>query len=201
MNLLAGGDGKNLPNDMQWLNEPPTWGFDDGGLTIVPRASSDFFLPYEGPGKDNCCLLYQQITGDFTATAEASAELADFGDAAAVTIRASEELWAKLCLERSPIGDVSLVSVVTNPWSDDANSEVLASPTCFLRLTRKDNVFGMHYSLDSETWRFVRTFALDMPATAMVGIQAQAPFTAGCRVLFKSFTISPDPVLDYRSGE
>jgi len=184
-----------------WLNEPPEWEFEQAGLRIVPRAPSDFFRPYNGPPKDNSCLLYRETTGDFTATARVTAKLVDFGDAAAVTVRASEIQWAKLCLERSPIGEISLVSVVTDPWSDDSNSEIVTSPGCFLRLTRKGNVFGMHYSLDGTNWRFVRTFALELPPRVMVGIHAQAPFTPGCQVVFHSLTISPDPVADFRSGE
>ncbi len=201
MNLLADCDGMTLANDLTWLNEPPEWRFDRGGLTIVPQEASDFFRPHVGPPKDNCCLLHREVTGDFTATALTKANLVDFGDAAALTVRASDILWAKLCLERSPIGDVSLVSVVTDPWSDDANNELLETPECYLRLTRKGNVFGMHYSLNGKLWRFVRTFVLDMPPVVMVGIHAQAPFAAGCRVVFKSLTLSPEPVGDFRSGE
>lgn len=201
MNLLADCDGMALANDMKWLNEPPEWGFNDAGLTIIPRASSDFFRPYDGPPKDNCCLLYKEITGDFTVAAQVTAHLVDFGDAAALTVRANEIQWAKLCLERSPIGEVSLVSVVTNPWSDDSNGEIVTSSECYLRLTRKGNVFGMHYSLDGTKWRFVRAFALEIPHRVMVGIHAQAPFTPGCRVVFGSLTISPEPVADFRSGD
>ena len=201
MNLFAGCTGRSLTNGLKWLNEPPEWEFDSAGLTIVPRAPSDFFRPYGGPANDNCCLLYKEIAGDFAATAEVRAELVDFGDAAALTVRASETQWAKLCLERSPIGQVSLVSVVTNPWSDDSNSELVNRPECFLRLTRKGNLFGMHYSLDGISWRFVRTFGLELPAQVMVGVHAQAPFTPGCRVLCRSWTISPEPIADFRSGE
>ena len=201
MNLLVDCNGMTLANDLKWLNEPPEWEFGDTGLRIVPRAPSDFFRPYDGPPNDNCCLLYRETTGDFTATAQVTAQLVDFGDAAALTVRASETQWAKLCLERSPIGEVSLVSVVTNPWSDDSNSEIVTSSECYLRLTRKGNVFGMHYSLDGTKWRFVRTFALELPPRVMVGIHAQAPFTPGCQVVFQSLTVSPDPVGDFRSGE
>ena len=201
MNLLADCTGRSVANGLMWLNEPPEWGGDEAGLSIVPRAPSDFFRPYGGLARDNCCLLYRETTGDFTAATQVRAELADFGDAAALTVRASGTQWAKLCLERSPIGEVSLVSVVTNPWSDDCNSELVTSPGCHLRLTRKGNVFGMHYSLNGTTWRFVRTFGLEMALTVMVGIHAQAPFTPGCRAVFRSLTISPEPVADLRSGE
>ena len=201
MNMFTGCKGKVLANGLKWLNEPPEWAFEDQGLRIVPRAGSDFLRLYREPPKDNCCLLYRYTRGDFTAIAQVSATLVEFGDAAALTLRASETQWAKLCLERSPIGEISLVSVVTNPWSDDSNSEIVTTSTCYLRLTRKGNVFGMHYSLNGKTWRFVRTFALETGPNLMVGIHAQAPFTAGCQVLFHSLTISPEPVDNFRSGE
>ena len=201
MNLFVGCSGRSLVNELIWLNEPPEWVFDDTGLSVVPGAPSDFFRPYNGPAMDNCCLLYKEISGDFTARTQVKAELVDFGDAAALTVRATDRQWAKLCLERSPMGEASLVSVVTNPWSDDSNSELLTFPECHLRLTRKGNVFGMHYSLDGTNWRFVRTFVLEIPRKVMVGIHAQAPFTPGCRVFFRSLTISPEPVADLRSGD
>jgi regulation of enolase protein 1 (concanavalin A-like superfamily) len=150
---------------------------------------------------DNACYLFVEMEGDFTLVAEAEAELVGFGDAAAMMVRVKEDLWAKLCLERSPIGDISVVSVVTNGNSDDANNELLESPSCFLRVTRIGDVFGMHYSLDGIVWRFVRTFILEMPDTLMVGIHAQAPFVGGCKVLFKSLELYSTPIEDFRSGE
>ena len=200
MNLFDGCSGKSLVNGLTWLNEPPEWAFDARGLTIVPQARTDFFRPYGGTPYDNAGLLYVDVTGDFTAVTRVCAELAGFGDAAAITVRSSPTLWAKLCLERSPIGEVSAVSVVTDEWSDDANNELLQTPECYLRLTRKGNTFGMHYSLDDARWRFVRTFGLEMPPTVKVGVHAQAPFAGGCRAWFSTFTIVPEAVEDFRSG-
>ena len=91
--------------------------------------------------------------------------------------------------------------MVTKEFSDDGNGELLEEAECYLRLTRKGNVFGMHYSLDGVTWRFVRMFSFELPEKIMVGIHAQAPFTAGCEVEFSSFTIVPGAVADFRSGE
>ena len=202
MNLFQGCTDRDVPRGMTWLRESPEWSFDHRGrLTIVPEAVSDFFRPYGEEPNDNACLLYAQVTGDFTAVTRAEAVLAGFGDAAALTARANEALWAKLCLERSPIGDVSAVSVVTDGASDDANGELLERPECFMRLTRKGDVFGMHYSLDGETWRLVRCFPLKMPQTVMVGIHAQAPFQGGCRVAFDFLRLTDEPIADFRSGE
>ena len=201
MNLFDGCKEKTLANGLAWLNEPPEWGFDEDGLLIVPAAKTDFFRPYKGVPKDNAGLLFAEVTGDFTAVTQACAQLVGFGDAAVLTVRAAATQWAKLCLERSPIGDVSAVSVVTNPTSDDANNELLDTPACFLRITRKGDVFGMHYSLDGTVWRFVRTFGMAMPKTVMVGIHVQAPFVGGCSARFSSFSLSPEPVEDFRSGK
>jgi regulation of enolase protein 1 (concanavalin A-like superfamily) len=201
INRLTACSGRRLGKGLNWLNEPPEWSCHEGVLHIVPAAPSDFFRPFGGGGNDNCCLLYEQVAGDFTAVASVRARLADYGDAAAVTVRASDRQWAKLCLERSPVGEVSLVSVVTDPWSDDSNSERVVEPECFMRLTRKGPVFGMHYSLDGRRWRFVRMFHMDAPEQVMVGIHAQAPFTPGCEAFFSSFSISPEPVPDFRSGD
>ena len=201
MNLFEGCRGRSLASDLRWLNEPPAWRFDDGTLSVVPEAETDFFRPLGRQTRDNAGLLYAQVAGDFTAKTRVSADLADFGDAAAITVRVDEKHWAKLCVERSPVGEVSIVSVVTAPWSDDANNELLEKAEAFLRLTRQGNVFGMHYSLDGRRWRFVRTFALELPEQVMLGVHAQAPFQDGCRAAFSFLDISPEPVADFRSGE
>jgi len=201
MDLFDGCTDKTLANGLTWLNEPPDWSFDDTGLTVTPKAKTDFFRPYREMPKDNAGLLYVQVSGDFTAETKAQAALSAFGDAAALTVRENEVRWAKLCLERSPIGDISVVSVVTDQWSDDSNGELLDHPECCLRLTRRGNLFGMHYSLDGTAWRFVRAFGLEFPDTVMVGVHAQAPFRGGCRAIFKSLHITSEPVSDFRSGE
>ena len=201
MNLFEGCHNKSLGNGLAWFQEPPEWGFDQDGLTITPAAQTDFFRGYLRAPTDNACLLYVNVTGDFTAVTHARAHLVGFGDAAALTVRANAAQWAKLCLERSPIGDVAAVSVVTNPWSDDANNELLDKPECYLRLTRAGDVFAMHYSADGARWRFVRTFGLVMPPTVMIGVHAQAPFVGGCHARFSLFNLTHEAVKDFRSGE
>ncbi len=115
MNMFEGCRGKALNNSLRWLNEPPQWHFTDGGcLTIVPKACADFFRPHDDVPHDDACLLYAEVSRDFTAVTTTRAELVGFGDAAAMTVRSGGTQWAKLCVERSPIGEISMVSVVTN---------------------------------------------------------------------------------------
>ncbi len=200
MDLFAGCSGQRLSSGLKWIAPPPRWGFENGRLEIEPQGFTDFFRPVDGASSDNACLLFVMAKGDFTAVASATAELAGFGDAAALTIREGPERWAKICIERSPIGEVAIVSVVTDGFSDDANNELLREARGMLRITRRGNEFGMHYSLDGERWRFVRAFGMDMPAEIMVGVHAQAPFGAGCRAIFTGFSLVPGAVKDFRSG-
>jgi regulation of enolase protein 1 (concanavalin A-like superfamily) len=122
-----------------------------------------------------------------------------------LTVRADAEHWAKLCLERSPTGDVAVVSVVTRTWSDDANGELISSQTspapacCYLRITRDGNRVGMHYSLDGQVWRFVRAVGLEFPETVKVGVHAQAPFGSGVSATFKVLALTDEPIKDFRS--
>ena len=202
MNVLASLKSGQLPEGFAWLDEPESWSVADGVLSIKPPVHTDLFRPPDGgEPSDNPCLLYTSLSGDFTAITHVRAKLVGFGDAGALTVRASPTLWAKLCLERSPIGDISIVSVVARGVSDDCNGELLQSPECYLRITRRGNVFGMHHSLDGSAWRFARTFTLATGDPVMVGIHAQAPFVAGCSVEFDSFSIAAGAVDDFRSGE
>lgn len=202
MNLLAQDRTAGAPPPLQWLSEPPEWRIDGQGcLHVTPLAESDFFRPIDRPGHDNAALLAAPVTGDFTARTRVRAELAGFGDAAALTVRASAQQWAKICVERSPVGEVSIVSVVTDPWSDDANNELLAAPEASLRIARHGDLFGMHFSLDGRVWRFVRAFGMAAPAEVLVGVHAQAPFVSGCRAQFDYLEIDSRPVDDFRSGE
>ena len=57
MELFTNCNARQLANGLTWMNEPPEWGFEAHGLTIVPQAKTDFFRPYQGAPHDNACLL------------------------------------------------------------------------------------------------------------------------------------------------
>jgi len=201
LNLFTDWTPNRLGPGLKWLYEPPDWHLDEGALTVTPSAGTDFFRPTDAPPFDNAGLLYTEMPNDFTAVTQVDAHLIGFGDAAAITVRASADRWAKLCVERSPLGAVSILSVVTAPWSDDANGELLDRPARYLRITRRDDLLGMRHSADGRVWRFVRACHLDLPRTVMVGVPAQAPFADGCQAPFRLLYVRPEPVLDFRSGE
>jgi uncharacterized protein len=202
MNLFASCTGVNLGAGLRWLNEPPTWSFDaDHRLSLEPQAKTDFFRSREQQARDDACMLYVPVQGDFTLSAHVAAHLVDFGDAAGLMVRGAPDCWAKLCVERSPVGEVAIVSVVTAPDSDDANGELLARPEAYLRLTRRGDLFGMHCSAHGDRWRFVRAFTLSAAKQLTVGLHAQAPFSGGCRATCDFLRLQDAGIADFRSGE
>jgi uncharacterized protein len=200
MDLLAGCSDHTLSNTLQWMHEPATWRCSASGLYIEPDGRTDVFRKYGCPPKDSACFLWTEASGDFSLTAHLAVESIAFGDAGAIAIRRDERMWAKLCIERSPAGELSIVSVVTNEWSDDANNELLPSPEAWLRITRVGNLVGMHYRR-AGAWRFVRAFGLEWPPLLRVGVQAQAPLQEGCKVVCSELELSRTVVGDFRSGE
>lgn len=202
MNLITKFENNGIPDGFTWLHEPDSWSVQDGCLSMTPAEKTDFFRSPDGKTvKDNGCLLSTQVRGDFTAVAHIKADLKGFADAGAIMVRRSADKWAKLCLERSPLGDVGVVSVITDGYSDDSNGELLEIPDCYLRITRKGRVFGMHHSLDGIIWRFARTFTRNFGDELAIGILAQAPFVSGCSVTFDLFQIDEGAVADFRSGK
>ncbi|HUV07949.1 MAG TPA: DUF1349 domain-containing protein [Spirochaetia bacterium] len=201
MNLFEGCSGKKLANELRWLHEPLKWDFENERLTVVPAEDTDLFSGYRREPRSNVCLLFREVSGDFTVKTRVSVSLKGFGDAAALTVLAEKDRWAKLCLERSPAGELNAVSVVNYGWSDDANGELIGTSGCYLRITRKDDLFGMHYSLDGARWRFVRAFALELPRVLKIGIHAQAPYGGGCEAVFDFLDLQSVPVANFKSGE
>ncbi len=201
MNLFLKCSGRSLANGLKWRSEPAAWNFTAEELFVEPDGKTDVFRKHGVPAKDTACFLYTEVSGDFSLTANLTMGGTAFGDAGAITIRRDEQMWAKLCVERSPAGETSIVSVVTNPWSDDANNELLGTPEAHLRITRIGSLVGMHYRASGDTWRFVRAFGLDWPSAVKVGFQAQAPVQAGCHVHCRQLILSKDVVRDFRSGK
>ncbi|UGU17427.1 DUF1349 domain-containing protein [Sinomicrobium kalidii] len=94
----------------------------------------------------------------------------------------------------------NVVSVVTDKWSDDANGELLEENNCWLRITRKNDFFGLHYSTDGKIWRFVRAFGIDMNTSISIGFGIQAPAGDHCNESIEELSVSNTPVQNFRDG-
>jgi regulation of enolase protein 1 (concanavalin A-like superfamily) len=182
----------------------PVWSIEAGTLTMDAPPRSDLFVNPSGSDGDLPSLgrLVTSVDGDFMFSARVEADIHQFGDAGVLYVEYDEQLWFKLCLECTPKGEPSVVSVVTRGTSDDANSWILDRPYAYFRVSRRGPGFALHASTDGGDWTLVRHFGLGIPDTAhvKVGFLAQSPVGEGCRATFTEVSLVHATLADIRDG-
>jgi regulation of enolase protein 1 (concanavalin A-like superfamily) len=141
------------------------------------------------------------VTGDFRFSARVACDSAATYDAAALLAWAAADRWVKLCLERSPAGVMTVVSVVTRGVSDDANAWPAPAGPTWLRISRRGPASALHASADGQRWQLVRHFALGGNGPVQVGLLAQSPTGAGVVSRFEQVRFAPTGVQDIRGGQ
>ena len=121
-------------------------------------------------------------------------------DAAALLVY--ENVWAKLALENSdlPCKKPAVVSVVTNRISDDCNGPVMDGNSVWFQISRVDDCFAFHYSVDGKEYQMVRVFTLPVGKTVKVGFEAQAPMGEGGERYYSDIVIENKRVENIRAG-
>jgi len=175
---------------------------DGDALLLTAAAGTDWTNdPLGGPAQHASTALGFPAPESFTLSARATVRTSRTTfDAAVLTLWGDSEHWAKVCFEYSPQGEAMVVSVVTNGFSDDCNSEVVTDASVYLRVTRTGSAWAFHSSVDGRVWRFVRVFRLDWTGPVSAGFMAQAPMGDTCEALFDSIVFSPHAVADLRDG-
>jgi len=197
MNLLS-----PLSHVLTWSHAPERWEpLPSGGIRVFVPGKTDYFQDPAGSiQKDDAPYLWLSVQGNFVARAHVRPEHITNYDAAALMVRQDALHWAKICYESTDIGTTAAVSVVTNDVSDDANGADLTASDLWLQIVRHGDVFGLHYALDSRSWRMVRLFRLPLPSQIQVGLVGQCPIGPGTTVDFLSFTVESRTVKDLRAG-
>ncbi|PKQ63013.1 hypothetical protein BZG02_09575 [Labilibaculum filiforme] len=172
----------------------------NNSFQLNANANTDFICKYEEYVKDSASFYYQTKKGDFTMLAKLTSMGGNAFDAAFLMVRQDTRKWIKLAVELGVDQSYNVVSVITDPWSDDANGELLDGNCCWLRISRKNNFFGLHYSLDGKKWRFVRAFGMEMNASISVGFGIQSPKGDNCKGIIEEFSLSNQPVDNFRNG-
>ena len=117
----------------------------------------------------------------------------------------NDSSWAKLCFERSPQGEPTIVSVVTKGVSDDANAFVKPGPV-YLRVARLGRAYAFHASDTGERWELVRYFSLaarsgtNSSINPRAGFLAQSPTGEGSAATFSDIVFERRTLEDVRSG-
>ena len=173
----------------------------DDALSIEAGPRTDWFIdPDTGATTRNAPALVMPAPGTWMLSTLASADHRTTFDAAVLVVYVSDDVWAKLCLERSPQGQVTIVSVVTRGTSDDCNSVPINDSQAHLRVSRLDRAYAFHHSTDGTRWDLVRYFTLGEDQEPEVGFLAQSPSGESCRATFRAIDFSPRLLVDLRSG-
>lgn len=186
--------------NLKWLSESQ-YELTEKGIKMYAPTGSDYFVdPVSDQVNANAPLLYQEVTGDFVLRAKVHHDFVSTYDACVLMALENERLWAKACFEYSDFNTHSIVSVMTNQKSDDANHAVIEGDTVYLQLARKGNVFAIHYSIDGTTYQMARLTYLPMGSTIKVGFEAQSPAGSGGMRYFEEISLELKTLEDIRNG-
>ncbi len=179
---------------------------EEGRIILESGEKADFFNFYDINEKQKkkvatAPFMFTEITGDFIASAKVSLDFKDSYDSAVLMIMQDSDIWAKACYELTDFGKTSVVSVVTNQFSDDANGNNVTTDSVYLKAIRVNNDFAFHYSIDGKQYEMMRFFHLDVMDTLKVGLVAQSPLGTGTTCVFEEFTIDNKTAMNIRRGE
>lgn len=191
----------NLPHALHWLNQPQSWDLSAAELTITAPAKTDRFIDPQGAVNiTNAPALLFPTSGSCVLSAQVNVEHIATYDAGVLIVYESPLMWAKLCLELSPQGRPTVVSVVTKGVSDDCNAFAVEGAV-YMRVARLEQAYAFHVSQDGAVWSLIRYFKLEDNANAQFGFLAQSPTGDGCTVSFRDIHFEEHLLADIRSGE
>ena len=189
-----------VPFALGWLRSPAEWAAEPARLVVSAPAQTDWFIdPISARSVRTAPVLVgPPPTGDFTWEAHVFLDGDSMFDAAGLFVYDDDDHWAKLALEVTAAGP-TIVSVVTDTFSDDCNSTVLAQSSAWLRLARVGEAIAFHASDDGGRWELVRVFRPPSRAPR-IGLICQAPTGTGCTGTFDAITFTARSLSDIRDG-
>jgi regulation of enolase protein 1 (concanavalin A-like superfamily) len=192
-----------LPGVLEWRRPPHAWQVGPADtLTITAGPTTDWFTDPAGTAVTDTAprALFVPPDAEFRLSAKVRVAGAAAFDAGVLVVEAQHDLWAKLCLEWSPQGHPTIVTVVTRGVSDDCNGATLDAPEVYLRVARQGATFAFHYSHDGRWWQLVRYFTLGPLARVQLGLSAQSPTGSQCTAVFSEIEYQPAGLEDLRGG-
>lgn len=163
--------------EFDWLNTPDKMGVEGQTLVVEVAKGTDFFNnPEDSSITASAPLLYKEVTGDFIAKALVEPDFSSQWNAVSLMVYIDSLNWIKFAFENSDATGPSVVSVATKGVSDDANGVVLNdTQSLWLVVTRKGNIFSMHWSLDDENYKMARLTAMKPANEIKIGVEFQSP--------------------------
>jgi uncharacterized protein len=188
------------PVALEWLCPPAEWRAEPARLVVSAPAQTDWFIdPISARGVRTAPLLVGSApTGDFTWEAHVVLDGDAMFDGAGLFVYEDDDHWAKLAVEVTAAGP-TIVSVVTDTFSDDCNSTVLTHGSAWLRLARVGEAIAFHASDGGGRWELVRVFR-PQRAAPRIGFICQAPTGGGCTGIFDAIAFNARSLSDIRDG-
>jgi uncharacterized protein len=169
-------------------------------VTATPH--SDIFAdPGSGKATVNAPFYYNEVEGDFVFRAKIGLEFVTMFDACVLFAYEHDKLWAKACFEYTDLRIPAVVTVMTNEYSDDANCVNIDGTEVWLQLSRKGQLFAIHYSLDGEHFYMARITRLPMSNKIKVGVVAQSPIGQGGDRCFEFLSLEHQAPDNIRTGK
>lgn len=202
--LVASASGRvsfdGVPFVLEWIRPPADWSAAPARLVAGAPARTDWFIdPISARSVRTAPVLVgSPPTGDFTWEAHVLLDGDAMFDAAGLFVYDDDDHWAKLAVEVTAAGP-TIVSVVTDVFSDDCNSTVLAQRSAWLRVARVGEAIAFHASEAGGRWELVRVFR-PPGATPRIGVICQAPTGSGCTGNFESMSFQARALSDIRDG-
>ena len=189
-----------VPFSLEWLRPPAEWHAEAARLVVGAPAQTDWFVdPVSARSVSTAPVLVgPPPVGDFTWQAHVAVDGDAMFDAAGLFAYDDDDHWAKLAVEVTGVGP-TIVSVVTDTFSDDCNSTVLAQSSAWLRLALVGQAIAFHASGDGERWELVRVFR-PQSAAPRIGFICQAPTGGGCTGTFDAIAFDARSLSDIRDG-
>lgn len=186
--------------DFKWINETD-FELKDGGIEIDAPGDTDYFVnPINGKVTANAPFFYKEVAGDFILKAKIRLDFKSYYDAGVLLALDHDNLWSKACFEYTDFGTNAVVTVMTNGKSDDANGVNVNADEVWLQMSRKDDIFAIHYSLDGVEFILSRLTSLPMSEKIKVGLEAQSPTGNGGKRIFENVSLELKSPLNIRAG-
>ena len=121
-------------DNFKWLFESSYEKTERGIRIYAPEKTNLFVNPSNDKVDFTIPFLYQEVEGDFVLRAKVCHDFQKVYDACVLLALDHERMWAKACFEFTDIGTHSVVTVMNNGNSDDANNEIIDGNQVWLQL-------------------------------------------------------------------
>ena len=194
---------KGVPSALQVEFTPKDFQIIDGAaLRMTTAGGTDIFVsPHDSYARDNGPRALFKADPEFIFSAKVKCDFKTKYDNASLVVYESPQHWIKLAYQSNYYSKPSLVTIVTNQHSDDAQGFYLEGDFVYLKIHGHGQSFWLYYSLDGKSWVPIRAFRLYHDGNLRVGFLVASPAGPGCTGEFSDIKYTPTSPKDLWQGQ